>query len=100
MVILAVEYLRYPADLIIAIVEPMIGNTAVFDFQDVCSEEILYNTSVRTGGTEGPVLFNIVLEAIWGSMFETWESCNYGVRLEGEGTQQALVNHYVWADNM
>eukprot|EP00959_Pyramimonas_sp_CCMP1952_P066656 1391590-Pyramimonas_sp.AAC.1 len=49
MVIRAMEYLRYPVDLIIAIVEPMIGNAAVFYFQDVCSEEILYNKSVRTG---------------------------------------------------
>eukprot|EP00959_Pyramimonas_sp_CCMP1952_P426828 8939393-Pyramimonas_sp.AAC.1 len=37
---------------------------------------------------------------MWGPIVETWGSCNYGVRLEDEGTQQALVNHYLWADNV
>eukprot|EP00959_Pyramimonas_sp_CCMP1952_P443721 9289272-Pyramimonas_sp.AAC.1 len=51
MVIRAMESLRSPVDLIIAIVERVIGNRAVFDFQDVSSGEILYNKSIRTGGT-------------------------------------------------
>eukprot|EP00959_Pyramimonas_sp_CCMP1952_P414716 8689013-Pyramimonas_sp.AAC.1 len=37
---------------------------------------------------------------MWGSIVEAWESCNYGVRLEGEGPRQALVNHYLLAGSV
>jgi len=100
MVIRAMQYLKYPLDLIIAVVEPMIWNSATFDFQDISSNEILCNKSVRTGGKEGPVLFNIVLEAIWGSIIHTWEARGFGVKLDGDGAQQALVNHFLWAGNV
>eukprot|EP00959_Pyramimonas_sp_CCMP1952_P228898 4786103-Pyramimonas_sp.AAC.1 len=67
----------------------------------MCAAMVFFITNrCEPGGEEGPVLLNIVLEAIWESIVETWESCNYGVRLQGEGTQQALVNHYIRADNV
>ena len=46
------------------------------------------------------MLFNIVLEAIWGSIIDTWEAHGLGVKLDGDGTQQALVNHFLWADSV
>eukprot|EP00959_Pyramimonas_sp_CCMP1952_P429974 9005373-Pyramimonas_sp.AAC.1 len=79
-------HLKYPVCLIRAIVEPMLDNIATFEFQNVCGGEVRYNNSVRTGGQEGPILFNIVLEAIWGSVIQTWNTLGYGVRLAGEGT--------------
>eukprot|EP00959_Pyramimonas_sp_CCMP1952_P144366 3022115-Pyramimonas_sp.AAC.1 len=60
-------YLKYPVCLIRAIVGPMLDNIATFEFQNVCGDEVIYNKSVRAGGKEGPILFNVVLEAIWGS---------------------------------
>ena len=100
MIIKAMGYLKFPASLILAVVEPLASNVAVFEFQGVCSEQIEYNKVVRTGGKEGPALFNIVLEAIWGQLVKTWEQMGYGIKLEGNGTDKALINHFLWADNV
>eukprot|EP00959_Pyramimonas_sp_CCMP1952_P075983 1587975-Pyramimonas_sp.AAC.1 len=68
----------------------MLDNIATFAFQNVCGDEVRCKKSVRTGGKEEPMLFNIVLEAIWGSVIQTWDTLGYGVRLEGEGADGAL----------
>eukprot|EP00959_Pyramimonas_sp_CCMP1952_P474230 9503097-Pyramimonas_sp.AAC.1 len=41
-----------------------------------------------------------LLEAVWGSIVESWGSCIFGVRLERDDTQRALVKHFLWADNV
>eukprot|EP00959_Pyramimonas_sp_CCMP1952_P070434 1471188-Pyramimonas_sp.AAC.1 len=93
-IIKAMLHLKCPVCLIRAIVEPMLDNIATFGSQNVCGGEVRYNKSVRTGCKEGPVLFNVVLEAIWGSVIQIWDTLGYGVRLEGEGADGALVRHF------
>eukprot|EP00959_Pyramimonas_sp_CCMP1952_P406340 8516202-Pyramimonas_sp.AAC.1 len=84
-IIKAMLHRKYPVCLIRAIVEPMLDIIATFEFQNVCGGEVRYNKSVRTGGKEGPILFNIVLEAIWGSVIQTWDTLGYGVDWKGRG---------------
>ena len=64
--------------------------------------DVKWDRSLRTGGTESPLCFNVVILAMWGAVFASWEEEGVGYELPDvhEPSVSHLVHHAVWADNV
>eukprot|EP00959_Pyramimonas_sp_CCMP1952_P425459 8912537-Pyramimonas_sp.AAC.1 len=63
--------------------------------------EINWDVCIRTGGPEGPLLFNLSSCALWRPVFGDWDSRGVGSVLEcvcGEYERRLTVDQFVWAD--
>eukprot|EP00959_Pyramimonas_sp_CCMP1952_P164542 3439795-Pyramimonas_sp.AAC.1 len=58
--------LGVPSSFRYAILEPMLRNTATATFQSTQCETVPWDTCVRTGGVENPILFVLVTIAMIG----------------------------------
>ena len=84
----------------LAILSCLIDNHGVVNFQDTTSEEIKWDTMIRTGGTEGPFLWNCETVSMWDEVVQSWQERGMGYSLEPSYTLERRLTHSLWADNI
>ena len=74
----AMKELGVPPSLRYAILEPMLRNKATATFQNTQCEEVPWDTCVRTGGVESPILFVLVTIAMIAPTVRSWRDRGLG----------------------
>eukprot|EP00959_Pyramimonas_sp_CCMP1952_P453122 9467727-Pyramimonas_sp.AAC.1 len=62
-----------------------------------------WDRCIRTGGPEGPLVFNLIFVAMWADVFRSWDVKEMGYRVEGlfgPARKELLVSHFLWVDNV
>eukprot|EP00959_Pyramimonas_sp_CCMP1952_P313776 6568173-Pyramimonas_sp.AAC.1 len=77
----------------LAILSCLIDNHGRVSFQDMESEEIQRDTMIRTGGTEGPFLWNCETVAMWDEVVKSWQERGLGFALEPTYTMERKLTH-------
>eukprot|EP00959_Pyramimonas_sp_CCMP1952_P021117 445036-Pyramimonas_sp.AAC.1 len=78
--------------------EGAVTNASEFQFQEVRSHPIPWDSCIRTGSLEGPPLWNARCISMFGPVFLNWERLGKGLVLSAEAGG-ICVSHFVWADN-
>ena len=110
----AMDEVGVPAFLQYAVLEPLCGCISHLVFQDVEVQNVCWDRSIRTGGPEGPLCFNIVVLAMWGPVMRSWKQHGMGYEVvhahrwcdEDQNIRHEYphrkhtVSHMLWADNI
>eukprot|EP00959_Pyramimonas_sp_CCMP1952_P342568 7177074-Pyramimonas_sp.AAC.1 len=58
-----------------------------------------WDRCIRTGGPEGPLVFNLIVVAMWAEGFRSWDVKRMGHRVEGlygSMRKEILISHFLW----
>eukprot|EP00974_Lingulodinium_polyedra_P132093 11220347-Lingulodinium_polyedra.AAC.1 len=74
------ELLGLPTALIYALAKELVFNTFETTFMGLRLDEVYeYNKAIRTGGKEGPWLWNVVLRTALAPAVSSWKAKEFGV---------------------
>eukprot|EP00959_Pyramimonas_sp_CCMP1952_P348412 7298374-Pyramimonas_sp.AAC.1 len=91
--------LRFPVQLVYALVEGLAQNRADLSFQQVDVPDIAWNSCIRTGSVEAPLFWLCESVVMFRSVVLSWQHRRMGVHLTAQAGSRHLT-HAIWADNI
>ncbi|CAK0900489.1 unnamed protein product, partial [Prorocentrum cordatum] len=85
-----------------ALLNPLCECVGTVYYDGIEVVEVRWDKCIRTGGPEGPLAFNLIVAAMWGSTIREWDVLGLGYRIEfatGSTSCVSIINHFLWADN-
>ena len=98
----AMDLLSIPSQLQYALLEPLSETHCTVIFEGVTVPGISWDKSLRTGGTESPIAFNLVAIAMWRDVVARFDTAQMGYEIPDvhNPAQYLHYSHALWADNV
>eukprot|EP00959_Pyramimonas_sp_CCMP1952_P319829 6692551-Pyramimonas_sp.AAC.1 len=97
------QHAHVPSYLQSALLAPLGGTICTVIVEGMETPGLHWDRCIRTGGPEGPLVFNLIIVAMWAEAIRSWDVKGMGYCAEGlygSMRKELLISHFLWADNV